>query len=153
MQHSSEVRIDEIVREGRSNERSSPPSIGTRRLNKTSTGVRTRRGTVGDTVGKGYRTLTNKNCRDELDLQIDDLQNTVADLGRRDTHSGGTCARYRTSQTRASEVWRMTVGPEDPGQQRRRDVKGSEGRRSFGRPLARAARFVPTAVGGASAEL
>ena len=47
----------------------------------------------------------------------------------------------------------MTVGPEDPGQLRRRDVKGSEGRRSFGRPLARAARFVPTAVGGASAEL
>ena len=31
--------------------------------------------------------------------------------------------------------------------------EGSEGRRSFGRPLARAARFVPTAVGGASAEL
>ena len=47
----------------------------------------------------------------------------------------------------------MTVGPEDPGPQRRRDVKGSEGRRSFGGPLARAARFYPTAVGGVSAEL
>ena len=47
----------------------------------------------------------------------------------------------------------MTVGPEDPGPQRRRDVKGSEGRRSFGGPLARAARCSPTAVGGASVEL
>ena len=86
-----------------------------------------------------YRSTTSK-----MLLQILDVETS---------HSGGTCARYRTSQTRASEVWKMTVGPEDPGQQRRRDVKGSEGRRSFGRPLARAARFVPTAVGGASAEL
>ena len=151
------MHIDESAHQGRLNERSSFPILacGGRGKNCTKARTRAERGTIGRRsqqkrpyVAQEER-LRQARLTDRRPLRI-----AVADLGRRRhrTVAAPTCDTGH-HRTRASEVWKMTVGPEDPGQLRRRDVKGSEGRRSFGRPLARAARFVPTAVGGASAEL
>jgi len=126
-----------------------------RRGNSTVDQTLTERGTVGRRSQHMCPYVAREGRRERARLaDRRPLEIAVADLARRRHSTVATPASVTGHhRTGAAGVRKMTVGPEDPGQVRRRDVKGSEGRRSFGRPLARAARFVPTAVGGASAEL
>ena len=63
---------------------------------------------LADGVSSVDRTLPEKNGWDALDLQIDDLWESLCRFWMKAaSRSGGTCARYRTSQNAS------VGGPED----------------------------------------
>ena len=114
------MHIDESAHQGRLNERSSFPILacGGRGKNCTKARTRAERGTIGrrSQQKRPYVTQEERLGRARL-TDRRPLRIAVADLGRmRHRTVAAPTSDTGHHRTRASEVWKMTVGPEDPGQ-------------------------------------